>query len=128
MMSHSSLPSRISFFCEPIFARTSVSTCSSSLRSEVRMLTISWRMVSRSSTKSTSGLPTKKSIIRWESRTVFSRLKRIVLPGLAEDQLPFPGQLALHFFVHFLVGGAGVAHFVGVAAEDFADFLVEAVF
>src|SRR5271170_3828354 len=122
-MSHSSLPSRISFFCELILARTSVSTCSSSFSSAVRMVTISWRMVSRSSMKSTPWLETRKSMMRWESRTDFSRLRRI----LTENQFPFAGQLSLHLLEHLLIGDTGAAHFVGITAEDFADFVVYAV-
>src|SRR5580698_8552591 len=122
-MSHSSLPSRISFFCEPIFARTSLSTCSSTFNSAVMMVTISWRMVSRSSTKSTSGFDTRKSMIRWESRTVFSRLKRIS----AEDQFPFPRELALHLLEHLLVRDSCPLHLVRVLGKDFANLLVQPV-
>src|SRR5580658_221915 len=122
-MSHSSLPSRISFFCEPIFARTSVSTCSSTFNSAVMMVTISWRIVSRSSTKSTCGLDTRKSMIRWESRTVFSRLKRIS----AEDQFPFPRELALHFLEHLLVRDSCPLHLVRVLGKDLANLLIQPV-
>src|SRR5271155_4548832 len=126
-MSHSSLPSRISFFCEAIFARASVSTCSSTFSRAVRMFTISVRMVSRSSTKSTLGLDTRKSMMRWERRTVFSRLSRMSAPSLAEDELPFPGELAFDFLEHFLVRRPGATHLVGVLGQYFAGFLVQSV-
>src|ERR1700722_5727475 len=126
-MSPSSLPSRISFFCDAIFARASVSTCSSIFSSAFRMFTISVRIVSRSSTKSTCGLETRKSMTRWESLTVFSRLRRMKAPSLTEDQLPFPCQVAFDLLEHLLVGDARAAHFFGVLPQDFAFLFVQPV-
>src|SRR5580692_2945821 len=119
-MSHSSLPSRISFFCEEIFVRASVSTCSSIFSSALRMFTISVRMVSRSSLKSTCGLETRKSMMRWDSRTVFSRLSRMQAASLTEDQFPFTGQMALDLLEHLLIGDARAAHFFRIFRQDFA--------
>src|SRR5207249_3731938 len=75
--SHSSLPSRISFFCEVIRLRTSSSIFSSSFSVAVRICTTCCRIVSRSSTNSTSWLSTSTSVIWCDNRMIFSRVRRI---------------------------------------------------
>src|SRR5580704_861622 len=151
MTSHSSLPSRISFFCEVIFLRTSRSAFSSSWSVAVRICTTCWRIVSRSSTNSTSSLETSTSVIWWEIRTIFSRLSRIPVarpqvlkmcnlyrpmelnpaqPGVAvlpQNQLAITRQLLLHLFVHFLVRDTRPAHFVLMLGKDLAHFFVQPV-
>src|SRR6266404_2120669 len=90
------------------------------------------RMVSRSSTNSTSSLDTRTSVMIWERRIVFSRVNRIgwswVFPfvrfhqtmagggnlGSSKNQFPLARQFAFHLFVHFLIGSARAAHIVGI--------------
>src|SRR5258708_35806206 len=90
------------------------------------------RMVSRSSTNSTSSLDTRTSVMIWERRIVFSRVNRIGWswvfpfvrfgptrvaggnPGSSENQFPLARQFALHLFVHFLIGSSRPAHIVGI--------------
>src|ERR1700733_5943312 len=129
MTSHSSLPSRISFFCEVIFLRTSASAFSSSRKVAVKIATTCWRMVSRSSTNSTSSLETSTSVIWWESRMIFSRLSRMQWrPALAQNKLAVASELSFHLFVHFLVRDSGSSHFILMLRQDVAHFVVEPIF
>src|SRR6202171_1894627 len=102
-------------------------------------------MVSRSSTNSTSSLDTRTSVMIWESRMVFSRVSRIgwswVFPFVplrrtraageklvsSENQFPLTCQLALHLFVHFLIGSARATHIVGILGQNLANFFIQAI-
>src|ERR1700740_1194164 len=133
--------------------RTSACAFSSSFSVAVRICTTCWRMVSRSSTNSTSSLETSTSVIWCDRRITFSRLSfmsdlprwrmaqrsptQLVKDRWAKEdsamrspqhQLAVARQLRFHLFVHLLVGDARAAHFVLVLHQNLAHFIVQAIF
>src|ERR1700737_4485654 len=123
--------------------RTSASAFSSSFSVAVRICTICWRMVSRSSTNSTSSLETSTSVIWCDNRTTFSRVSLMLSTqplgssnsstssdarqGSPQHQLAVARQLRFHLLVHLLVGHAGAPHLVLMLYQNFAHFVVQAV-
>src|SRR5882762_4852375 len=99
----------------------------SCIRSSSRIFRTSRRMVFRSSMNSTSSISATASVITWANLLTLSRLNRTA-GSSSENGFVFLRQLSLHFAKHFLVIRARPLHFVGVGLENYADFVVNAIF